>query len=382
MNKSRYTLSGALVAVSAALLISGSVALAAVQAGTAGDSLMTKSYVEDTYRNQVNAKAAALAGEKLGAAQTAVTTALSTAEAAYSDSEIGAVLARQVAIAMGAVPQETASFAAGATISAPFGTELCLTAGAVSLSAGRLLSLTTGKAVPVGGTLMQNHVYLSVERSATLRVAAAAKLRVRGSYTSDGAAPGGYVVQYTAYAAALEELGLFSGSNIGYELERASTRAEGLVMLLRLLGKEQQARVYTGTHPFKDVPAWASRYVAYAYQEGYASGMSATEYGAQINLTLNDYMTFLLRALGYNDSKGDFSWRTAADTATSYGILTEAHKHQITARGVFYRDDIVYTSYQTLFLRMKGRMDRLSDSLLAQDVFTQADLDRAFKKIP
>ena len=37
-------------------------------------------------------------------------------------------------------------------------------------------------------------------------------------------------------ADALNSLGLFSGSEAGYELERTPTRAEALVMLLRLTG--------------------------------------------------------------------------------------------------------------------------------------------------
>lgn len=379
MNKLGQMRSKMLVAVSAALLVGGTVALAAAQAGSAGDPLITKSYAEGTYRDAVADKAAARAAASLDAAQTAVAGALSTAQAAYGDPAAETALAKQVALAMGAVSVEKASFAAGTGIAAPFGTQLCLSAGTVNLTAGSLLNMTTGKTLPAGSALIQNHLYLAVEGGAALRVTTAARLQLRGRYTTTGT--DGYAAQYTAYASALEELGLFSGSNIGYELERASTRAEGLVMLLRLLGKEQQARTYTGTHPFRDVPAWASRYVAYAYHAGYTSGMSATEYGAQVNLTLNDYMTFLLRALGYNDSKGDFAWRTAADTAVSYGILSSAHKQQIAARGVFYRDDIVYASYQTLYLKMKGTTTHLFDHLIAQAVFTQADLDRAARKI-
>ena len=40
----------------------------------------------------------------------------------------------------------------------------------------------------------------------------------------------------------LDELGLFQGTEQGYELDRTMTRAEGAVMLVRLLGGEAEAR--------------------------------------------------------------------------------------------------------------------------------------------
>lgn len=39
----------------------------------------------------------------------------------------------------------------------------------------------------------------------------------------------------------LDQLGLFRGTEQGYELDRTMTRAEGAVMLTRLLGGEQEA---------------------------------------------------------------------------------------------------------------------------------------------
>ena len=382
MKKSHRALSGVLVAASAALLVGGTAALAATQAGSSADPLVTRSYAEGTYKNAVIDKAAVAAKTQLSAAQTAADNALSSVQAAYSDSAAEDALAKQVAAAMGAaVQKESAALTAGTTVTTPMGTELCLASGAVNLTSGTLINLTTGKTVAAGGALTRNQLYLAAEGGAVLRVTAATKLDVRGSYTATASGTNGYIANYTAYADALHELGLFAGSDLGYELERVPSRTEGLVMLLRLLGKEQAAQAYSGSHPFRDVPDWASKYVAYAYQAGYTSGISATQFGAQQDLGLNDYMTFLLRALGYNDLNGDFSWSTAADTAVGKGILTTAHRQQITAHGKFYRDDIVYTSYQTLFLPMKGSTERLCDRLIAQGVFAQVDLDNAAEMI-
>ena len=59
-------------------------------------------------------------------------------------------------------------------------------------------------------------------------------------------------------AAALIKLGLFKGvSESDFDLDRAPTRVEAMVMMIRTLGKEAEALEMGGTHPFTDVPAWA-----------------------------------------------------------------------------------------------------------------------------
>ncbi|MFD1909434.1 hypothetical protein ACFSQ7_43985 [Paenibacillus rhizoplanae] len=53
--------------------------------------------------------------------------------------------------------------------------------------------------------------------------------------------PSAAAAQSSSYAEALNHLGLFSGTENGYELSRVPTRAESLVMMLRLWGKEEEA---------------------------------------------------------------------------------------------------------------------------------------------
>lgn len=380
MKQTYRRLTGALTAVSAALLVGGSVALALAQAGSAADPLVSKSYAEGTYRSAIVAKATETAAGQLDAAQSTAEQALAAAQTQYTDQAVQQALAEQVANVL-AGRMSTLSLTSGSTLSASLGAEVCLVSGSASVRTGELVNLTTGKAAAAGTALTRNQLYLAAEDGATIAVTSPARLMASGDYTTAAGATGSYTAKYTAYADALGDLGLFSGSTSGYELERASTRAEGLVMLLRLLGEEQQAASYTGAQPFTDVPAWAERYVAYAYAKGYTSGMSATEYGSQRSLSLNDYMTFLLRALGYNDSAGDFAWSSAADTAVTRGILTQSHMEQIASRGTLYRDDIVFASYQTLFLPCKGGSQRLCDRLIAQGVFTQSQLDAVTAQI-
>ncbi|MGI5892405.1 MAG: hypothetical protein ACOX7H_06715 [Bacillota bacterium] len=75
----------------------------------------------------------------------------------------------------------------------------------------------------------------------------------------------------------LKIMGLFKGvSDSDFDLDRAPTRSEALIMLIRLLGKEDVALAGNWNHPFKDVQSFADKYVGYAYEEGLTKGISKT----------------------------------------------------------------------------------------------------------
>ena len=117
----------------------------------------------------------------------------------------------------------------------------------------------------------------------------------------------------------LKILGLLANKPADFELDRAPNRAEGLAMLLRLLGKESEALKGGCKHPFKDVPAWADSYVGYAYQNGITNGKSKDTFGAHDPLTAEQYVTLVLRSIGYRDGE-DFQYNKALDKAVSLGI--------------------------------------------------------------
>ena len=164
----------------------------------------------------------------------------------------------------------------------------------------------------------------------------------------------------------LKELGLFKGvSETNFDLERAPTRVEALVMLIRVLGKEQDALTGTWRHPFTDVPAWANSYVGYAYVNGLTNGVSATKFGGG-DATATTYLTFMLRALGYSDvNNADFAWDNPYDLAKSIGILTD--RVDIVT---FWRADTVTISYASLNVRLKGSTQTLAEKLISVGVFT------------
>ena len=114
-----------------------------------------------------------------------------------------------------------------------------------------------------------------------------------------GAAP---PEQEEAAAWQLYYMGLFQGTDTDAEgfpvfsLDRSPTRAQGVTMLVRLLGQEEDALAGTWTTPFQDVPDWAAPYVGYAYEKGLTNGKSETRFDPDSTIRASEYLTFVLRA--------------------------------------------------------------------------------------
>ena|GEM_PF-229688 len=178
----------------------------------------------------------------------------------------------------------------------------------------------------------------------------------------------------TARADALKSLGLFQGTDNGYELDRAATRTEAVVMLIRLLGKESEATGSTWKHPFSDVPAWASNYIGYAYTKGITNGVSATKFDATSSANANMYLTFVLRAMNYSDSAGDFQYSSAATFASGIGLVPSG-----VSTTSFMRGDVAVVSYQALLTKLKGSSTTLGAKLIGEGVFTSTQFEAAKK---
>ena len=200
---------------------------------------------------------------------------------------------------------------------------------------------------------------------------------------------GGEAKTPEARAQALNSLGLFQGVGPGdYALEKPATRMEALVMLIRLLGQEDEALMASAANPFTDVPGWATKYAAYAYDRGLTKGVSDTKFGASDLATPGQYLTFVLRALGYSDVDGDtpadFSWSNPQDLAGKLGISVPS-----SGSSKFLRGDMAWISYDALSATMKNTEDatsegsitptetKLADSLIAEGVFTKEKFTEA-----
>ncbi len=173
----------------------------------------------------------------------------------------------------------------------------------------------------------------------------------------------------------LKALGLFKGvSEHDFALNRAPTRIEALVMLIRVLGKESEALSKGGKHPFLDVPAWADKYVGYAYENKLTNGMSATKFGSSTVASSSMYLTFVLRALGYSDANGqDFTWDNPFTLARTSGIML-GNPDTIN----FLRADVVLVSYAALEAQVKGTSETLAQKLIRAGAFSAAMYDKYY----
>ena len=133
------------------------------------------------------------------------------------------------------------------------------------------------------------------------RIALVAAVAAAGLMATAGAA------NFDHCADQLKDLGLFQGTEQGYELDRAPTRAEAATMLVRLLGKEDEAKALDYAAPFTDLAGWEKPYVQYLYENGLTTGVTETTFKPDQGCSAQMYTTFLLRALGYSDAaNGDF----------------------------------------------------------------------------
>jgi len=178
-------------------------------------------------------------------------------------------------------------------------------------------------------------------------------------------------------ANSLYELGVFNGTSTNsdgtpvFELDRAMTRAEGVAMLVRLLGCEAEALSGSWETPFTDVPPWAAPYVGCAYKRGLTNGVSETLFGSDQKLTAGQYAIFLLRALGYVSGR-DFAVADACSFADSVGIDCPRSLNEPITRGA-----AALASFTAIQTKVKDSSDTLAFSLLSSGAVTAGKLTSA-----
>ena len=127
-------------------------------------------------------------------------------------------------------------------------------------------------------------------------------------------------------ADALHTLGLINGTGTsGYALESPATRAQAAVLLVRLAGAQQDAAADNWFSGYRDVPTWASRAVHYAVHQGWIDSPASAglDFHPDTAITADEWFTFLLRMLGYDDAAGDFSPDSAALFAQHIGLTPQ-----------------------------------------------------------
>ncbi len=175
----------------------------------------------------------------------------------------------------------------------------------------------------------------------------------------------------------LFSLSLFEGTSRNsegvpnYSLDKTPTREQAITMLVRMLGKEQEALENHYPHPFTDVSVWADDYVGYAYKNGLTSGTSATRFSygnPNTPASATMYLSFVLRALGYNDDAGDFKWNAAWELSDALGITKGEYGSE--NNNDFRRSGMVLVSANAMAAKLKGTGVTLYDKLDSEGAIT------------
>ncbi len=177
-------------------------------------------------------------------------------------------------------------------------------------------------------------------------------------------------------AQGLFALGLAQGydtTGINFGLEDQLTRVQAVVQVIRYLGVEDEVKTNTYDMPFTDVPEWAANYVGYAYEKGITQGRSDVSYDPDGIVSEAQFLTFMLRAIGYSDSAGDFVWDNPFALSKSIGMISND-----TGGEAFLRGDAFRICWNSLFAAAKDGQ-RVTDHLIAAGVFTADELEAVSK---
>lgn len=364
--------------------------------GSASDPLVTLSYLDQIYMKRMDEylaeKSEEMKAESLQKYQDSLDEAVADA---LASSKVEQEIVSSILAAIDLEKDAPASYqytnaVKGDIITGSPGAGFILVSGAGEIYGGgssAVLNVTVGE-MRYPGAAIRDGIYYMVTASdgsglkitsneATLILIDGA--HIKGTYTPPVVTGGD---KYTEYADILKGLGLFMGTNNGYELNRVPTRQEALIMLIRLLGEEEEALKHSPETVFSDVTGWEDgrRYISYGYDMRYTSGVSATKFDQYGIASEYVYITFVLRALGYSDAKGDFVWNTtSADLAVELGLLTKAQLNDIKERG-FLRDHVALISYNALSVKIKGTNVTLGRMLVNMGVITRAQLNAALTK--
>jgi len=155
--------------------------------------------------------------------------------------------------------------------------------------------------------------------------------------------------------------GLFKGGEEGYDLESESDKVQAAVMLVRLLGAEDTVLKNTFSHPYTDVPKWASDYVGYLYQNDITLTSEKDVLGAKDNISADDYTAVVLSALGYKAEVG-MRERALDRVAVKSGLLTE-NELKLISETEFNRGTMVYIAEKALNTKLSGQDVTLYEKL-------------------
>ncbi len=318
-----------LTAAALGLLLLGA-GVAVALGGSAGDPLVTQSYLEGVYSSSLVDAMEKKAGEATEKTYSAAVSRLDS----LGEADVAAAQGNSFT---------TIPFREGDSLDVGVGGSLVLMEGKGRVTAGTLADVTAGNSVTVGGTLETGHRYIVTSSSTASMMgtkAGTAGCQGGGQKRSAGALPFADVTDSAWYhdaVAFVYNRGYFSGTD-GQTFAPNMTMTRGMLatVLFRLSGE-------TGTFAsaaFQDVPkdAWYASGVAWASSHRIVEGMGGGLYAPEGEVTreqivvmlhryLKDYLQETVEGKGdlaaFSDSEKVSSWaKDAMSWAVSTGLIT------------------------------------------------------------
>ncbi len=166
----------------------------------------------------------------------------------------------------------------------------------------------------------------------------------------------------------LKELGIIKGDENGnLNEDKVLSREEAVVILNRMMGVEKSADLMLDSSPFVDVPKdhWAAKQIAYAKLMKWTNGIGNNEFGVGKEVTTQEFLTFMLRALGHD---GSDVYNSAMQMAKDYNLLNNAETDKCKEK--IKRSDVFIIMKNTLNTKPEGSAYHLIEILGLKDVQT------------
>lgn len=101
------------------------------------------------------------------------------------------------------------------------------------------------------------------------------------------------------------------------------TREQAIIVLIRMMGEEEQAKAAGSKISFRDVKdPYYKPYISYAQQKGWTTGRTNTVFGYNDQVTAEEFSAFMLRALDYGDFAGE-NFKEVMPLAETLGITKD-----------------------------------------------------------
>lgn len=167
---------------------------------------------------------------------------------------------------------------------------------------------------------------------------------------------------YLSSGLVLKELGVIKGNEEGdLMLDDTLRRQDMVVLISRLYDNELSARAYLIKPKFTDLTnsySFYEPYIGWAVDKGLIKGMGDKTFGINGKVTVQQFMTVMLRALGYEEESK--LWNTTPEIAMKLGIMDRL---DLQATDHLTRGQMSVMIVNALNLTLKGSSITLKEKL-------------------